>query len=417
MRVLILGAGVVGVTSAYYLAKQGYQVVVVDRQSTVAEETSFANAGQISPGHASPWAAPGIPFKAIKWMMKPHSPFSVRLRSDIFQYQWMAQMLRNCTPARYVVNKERMVRLAEYSRDCLDTLRADTGIEYEARQKGTTQLFRTQQQFDSTAQDIAVLERNGVPYELMGPADIARVEPALAAVADTLVGALHLPNDQTGDCNLFTRNLAAKARDLGVEFRFEQTIESISSSGDRITGVYIDGELETADQYVVALGSYSRLLLEPLGIKTPIYPLKGYTLTVPLTDATMAPQSTIVDETYKVAITRFDQRIRVGGMAHINGFDLTLNPKHRETLEYVFGLLYPRGGDVTQAELWTGLRPATPDGTPIVGKTAYRNLFLNTGHGTLGWTMSCGSASYLADIMSKKIPQISREGLDIFRYC
>ncbi|QEY57899.1 D-amino acid dehydrogenase [Pseudomonas sp. C27(2019)] len=417
MRVLVLGAGVVGVTSAYYLAKQGYQVVVVDRQSNVAEETSFANAGQISPGHASPWAAPGIPFKAIKWMMRAHSPFSVRLRSDIFQYQWLAQMLRNCTSARYTVNKERMVRLAEYSRDCLDALRADTGIEYEGQQKGTTQLFRTQQQFDSTAQDIAVLERNGVPYELMGAADIARVEPALAAVSDTLVGALHLPNDQTGDCNLFARNLAAKARDLGVEFRFEHTIERICSTGDRISGVYINGELETADQYVVALGSYSRLLLEPLGIKTPIYPLKGYTLTMPVTDPAMAPRSTIVDETYKVAVTRFDQRVRVGGMAHIKGFDLTLNPKHRETLEYVMGLLYPRAGDLTQAEFWTGLRPATPDGTPIVGKTAYRNLFLNTGHGTLGWTMSCGSASYLADIMSKKIPQISREGLDIFRYC
>lgn len=416
MRVLVLGAGVIGVTTAYYLAKQGYEVVVIDRQLDVADETSLANAGQISPGHASPWAAPGIPLKAIKWLMQPHSPFSVKLTSDPFQYQWMLQMLRNCTAARYAVNKERMVRLAEYSRDCFDALRADTGIEYEGRQQGTTQLFRSQQQLDSVTQDIAVLERMGVAYELLSTSEIARVEPALAAVADTLVGALYLPNDQTGDCNLFTRNLADMARELGVEFRLGCTVQSICSSGDRITGVYIDDILETADQYVVALGSYSRALLKQLAIKIPVYPLKGYSLTLPIIDPAMAPQSTIVDETYKVAITRFDQRIRVAGMAQISGFDLSLNPKRRETLEYVTGLLYPQGGDFTQAEFWTGLRPATPDGTPIVGKTAYRNLFLNTGHGTLGWTMSCGSASYLTDIISKRTPQIRGEGLDMFRY-
>ena len=417
MRVLVLGAGVIGVTTAYYLARQGYEVVVVDRQLCVADETSFANAGQISPGHASPWAAPGIPLKAIKWLMQRHSPFSVRLTTDPFQYQWMLQMLRNCTAARYAVNKERMVRLSEYSRDGFDALRVDTGIECEGRQQGTTQLFRSQQQVDHAAQDIAVLENMGVPYELLSSNEIARVEPALSAVADTLVGALHLPNDQTGDCNLFTRNLARMAQDLGVEFRLGCTVQSISSSGDRITGVSIDGVLETADQYVVALGSYSRVMLAPLGIKIPVYPLKGYSLTIPITEPSMAPQSTIIDEAYKVAITRFDQRIRIAGMAQISGFDLSLNPKRRETLEYVTGMLFPQGGDLTQTEFWTGLRPATPDGTPIVGKTSYRNLFLNTGHGTLGWTMSCGSASYLADIISKKTPGISREGLDIFRYC
>ena len=416
MRVLVLGAGVVGVTTAYYLAQQGYDVVVVDRQPSVANETSFANAGQISPGYASPWAAPGIPLKALKWMMREHSPFSLRLTADPFQYQWMLQMLRNCTAARYAVNKERMVRMAEYSRDCLYALRADTGIEYEGRQLGTTQLFRTQQQFDAAANDIAVLERSGVPYQLLESRDIASVEPALAAVSDTLTGALHLPNDQTGDCNLFTRNLAQMARALGVEFRFARTVQRINSSGDQITGVLIDGLIETADYYVMAMGSYSRAMLAPLGINLPVYPLKGYSLTVPIVDAAMAPQSTIIDETYKVAITRFDQRIRVGGMAQVSGFDLSLNPQRRETLEYVTGMLYPQGGDLTRAEFWTGLRPATPDGTPIVGPSAYRNLFLNTGHGTLGWTMSCGSASYLADIISKKTPRISSEGLDIFRY-
>lgn len=417
MRVLVLGAGVIGVTTAYYLARQGYQVVVVDRQEDVAEETSFANAGQISPGIAAPWAAPGVPFKAIKWLMQRHAPFSLKLTKDPFQYQWLLRMLRNCTSARYAVNKERMVRMAEYSRDCLDALRAETGIEYEGRQKGTTQLFRTQKQLDHAAQDIAILEQSGVPYELLKPSEIGRVEPALSAVSDTLTGALHVPNDQTGDCNLFTRNLAALARELGVEFRLGCTVQSISSSGDQVTGVMIDGVLETADQYVLALASYSRAMLLPLGIKIPVYPLKGYSLTLPIRNVAMAPQSTVIDETYKVAITRFDQRIRVGGMAQVAGFDLELDPKRRETLEYVTRLLYPQGGDVAQGELWTGLRPATPDGTPIVGHTAYRNLFLNTGHGTLGWTMSCGSASYLADVMRQRIPQISREGLDMFRYC
>jgi D-amino-acid dehydrogenase len=328
----------------------------------------------------------------------------------------MAQMLRNCTAARYAVNKERMVRLSEYSRDCLDELRAETGIAYEGRQLGTTQLFRTQAQVDNAAKDIAVLEASGVPYELLDRDAIARVEPALAGVKDKLAGALRLPNDQTGDCQMFTSKLAQMAKDLGVEFRFGCNIERLDHAGDRINGVWVDGKLETADRYVLALGSYSPQLLKPLGIKAPVYPLKGYSLTVPITNAAMAPTSTILDETYKVAITRFDNRIRVGGMAEIAGFDLSLNPARRATLEMITNDLYPQGGDVSRAEFWTGLRPATPDGTPIVGATAYRNLFLNTGHGTLGWTMACGSGRFLADLMANKRPQISAEGLDISRY-
>lgn len=416
MRVLILGSGVVGTASAYYLARAGFEVVVVDRQNGVALETSFGNAGQISPGYASPWAAPGIPLKAMKWLLQRHAPLAIKPTASLDQYLWMAQMLRNCTASRYAVNKERMVRLAEYSRDCIDELRAETGLTYEGRQLGTTQLFRSQAQVDAAAQDIAVLERAGVPYEVLDRAGIARVEPALAAVADKLAGGLRLPNDQTGDCFLFTNRLAEMARQLGVEFRFGQTIERLESDGERLTGVRIDGKLERADHYVLALGSYSPQLLKPLGIKAPIYPLKGYSLTVPITDASMAPTSTILDETYKVAITRFDNRIRVGGMAEIAGFDLSLNPRRRETLELVTRDLYPQGGDLPRAEFWTGLRPATPDGTPIVGATRYRNLFLNTGHGTLGWTMACGSGRLLADLMAKKRPQIDPQGLDISRY-
>ncbi|MGE6792210.1 D-amino acid dehydrogenase small subunit [Pseudomonas guineae] len=416
MRVMVLGSGVIGTTSAYYLARQGFDVVVVDRQSAPGMETSFANAGQVSPGYASPWAAPGVPLKAIKWLLQKHAPLAIKATADIDQYLWMAQMLRNCTAARYAVNKERMVRLSEYSRDCLDELRAETGIAYEGRALGTTQLFRTQAQLDNAAKDIAVLKQSGVPFELLDRAGIARVEPALAAVTHKLAGALRLPNDQTGDCQMFTSKLAEMALALGVEFRFGQNIQRLDATGDRLNGVWIDGKLETADRYVLALGSFSPQLLKPLGIKAPVYPLKGYSLTVPITNAEMAPTSTILDETYKVAITRFDGRIRVGGMAEIAGFDLSLNPRRRETLEMITADLYPQGGDLTQAEFWTGLRPATPDGTPIVGATRLSNLFLNTGHGTLGWTMACGSGRLLADLMAKKRPQISADGLDISRY-
>jgi len=416
MRILILGSGVVGTTSAYYLAREGFEVTVIDRQSGVAEETSHANAGQISPGYASPWAAPGVPLKAIKWMLQKHAPLSIKPTGDINQYLFMARMLRNCTAARYAVNKERMVRLSEYSRDCMDELRAETGIQYEGRQRGTTQLFRTQAQLDSAAKDIAVLEQMGVPYELLDRNTLASAEPALAKVAHKLSGGLRLPNDQTGDCLMFTRRIAEMARELGVEFRFNQNIERLDYAGDRLNGVWVDGKLETADSYVMALGSYSPHMLAPLGITAPIYPLKGYSITVPVTNSDMAPVSTMLDETYKVAITRFDNRIRVGGMAEIRGYDLKIDPRKGQTLKMIVEDLFPEGADTSTIDLWTGLRPATPDGTPIIGKTRYRNLFLNTGHGTLGWTMSCGSARLLADMMAKKPSAISTAGFDISRY-
>jgi len=416
MRVLVLGSGVIGTTSAWYLRQAGFEVTVVDRQPAPALETSFANAGQLSFGYTSPWAAPGVPLKAVKWLFEEHAPLAIRPTGDLNQYRWLWQMLRNCTSARYAVNKARMVRVSDYSRDCINELRAATGIDYEGRQLGTTQLFRTQQQLDAAAQDIQVLREYGVPYEVLDRQGIARVEPALAGKTEMLVGALRLPEDQTGDCQMFTTKLAALAEAAGVEFRFDQDIASIQTDGDRITGVRINGKLETADHYVLALGSYSPQLLAPLGMQLPVYPLKGYSLTLPITNAAMAPNSTILDESYKIAITRFEDRIRVGGMAEVAGFDLSLESRRRATLEKVVKDLYPDGGDLSKASFWTGLRPATPDGTPVIGATPYRNLFLNTGHGTLGWTMAAGSGRYLADLMSGKKPQISTEGLGIFRY-
>ena len=415
MRVVVLGSGVVGVTSAYYLARAGHKVTVIDREAGPALETSFANAGQISPGYASPWAAPGVPMKAVKWMFQKHAPLAIRLDGTQFQLQWMWQMLQNCTSSRYAVNKGRMVRLAEYSRDCLQALRADTGIQYEGRTGGTLQVFRTQQQFEGAAKDIAVLKDANVPFELLSPAELARAEPALAATAHKLTGGLRLPGDETGDCQMFTTRLAALAEELGVTFRYNTPIDALAMAGGRIAGVQCGSELVRADAFVVALGSYSTRFLTDI-VKIPVYPLKGYSITAPIVNAAAAPVSTVLDETYKIAITRFDDRIRVGGMAEIVGFDRSLRQERRETLEMCVNDLFPGGGDTAKASFWTGLRPMTPDGTPIVGRTPVSNLFLNTGHGTLGWTMSCGSGQLLADLMSGRQPAIQADDLSVHRY-
>ena len=415
MHVLILGSGVIGVTSAYYLARAGHEVTVIDRFSGAAQDTSFANAGQISPGYASPWAAPGIPLKALKWMLQKHAPLSITPDGTAFQLSWMWQMLRNCNAASYAVNKERMVRLAEYSRDCFKTLRTETDIAYEGRQQGTLQIFRTQQQLDEAAKDIQVLKESGVPFTLLGADELGSVEPALASVKHKLHGGLRLPNDETGDCQLFTTRLAQMAEQLGVKFRYGVQVDSLTFAGGKIAGVQCGYEYLQADTYVVALGAYSTNFLRNI-VNIPVYPLKGYSITVPINNVDAAPVSTILDETYKIAITRFDNRIRVGGMAEIVGFNKALNPKRRATLEMVVNDLFPDAGDTSVASFWTGLRPMTPDGTPIVGATSIRNLFLNTGHGTLGWTMSCGSAALLSDLISGQRPAIVADDLAVARY-
>lgn len=415
MHVIVLGSGVIGVTSAYYLAKQGAQVTVLDRQAGPAEETSFGNAGQISPGYSTPWAAPGIPFKAVKWMFQHHAPLAVQLDGSMWQLQWMMQMLKNCSADQYAVNKERMVRVAEYSRDCLRALRDETGISYENRSKGTLQLFRKDAQLEAVQRDIEVLKETGVEFELLDRDGLSKVEPALAEAKDKLVGGLHLPNDETGDCYLFTNALAEHAKTLGVDFQFNQDVEKLIVEGGEIKGVLVNGKVLTADRYVLAFGSYSRDFLKPLHLDLPVYPVKGYSLTVPIIDPSHAPQSTVLDETYKIAITRFDNRIRVGGMAELSGFNLGLNQDRRGTLEMVTRDLFP-GGDLEQASFWTGLRPMTPDSTPIIGPTQYKNLFLNTGHGTLGWTMACGSGKLISDLVLGQTAEISTEGLSLQRY-
>jgi D-amino-acid dehydrogenase len=416
MKVAILGGGVIGVTSAYYLVRAGHEVTVIDRQPAVGLETSFANAGEISPGYASPWAAPGIPRKAIKWLFMEHAPLILRLKADPKMLWWLASLLRNCTSARYALNKGRMVRLAEFSRDRLIELRELTGIEYDHRSQGTLQIFRTQKQFDSIGKDVEVLRSGGVPFEIMDRARCIEVEPGLRSVAEKIVGGLQLPNDETGDCFQFTTRLAALSVAMGVRFQFDTHIDGFQLEGNSINAVTTSEGPISADGYLLALGSYSAGIGRFVGLRLPVYPVKGYSITVPIVDASRAPESTLMDETYKIAITRLGDRIRAGGMAEISGFDNTLHAKRRATLEHSVSSLFPGSADLSAGSFWSGLRPMTPDGTPIIGSTGIDNLYLNTGHGTLGWTMACGSAHIVSDIISGRKPEIDASDLSIDRY-
>lgn len=422
MRILVLGGGVIGTTTAYCLARAGAQVTVVDRQRGPAMETSYANAGQISPGYASPWAAPGLPLKALWWLFQRHAPLSIRPDGTAWQWVWLARMLAECDANRYAVNKERMVRLAEYSRDCLRAWRLAEDWRYEGRSLGTLQIFRTAAQWRAAAKDTAVLDRCQVPYRMMRPEDCIEQEPALASRRDLLTGGLYLPGDETGDCHLFTRHLAQEAEALGVQFLWDTHVEQILQDGQGASGVRVrrgkdaHGEqVLQADAYVVALATGSRACLQALGIEVPVYPVKGYSLTVPITQPGGAPRSTVLDESYKVALTRFDHRLRVGGMAELAGINHRLRPQRRATLEKVVKELFPQAGPVSDGSFWTGLRPMTPDGTPIIGPTALNRLWLNTGHGTLGWTMACGSGQVLTDLLLGRTPAIRADDLGLTR--
>ena len=415
MKITVLGAGVIGVTTAYYLAKSGHAVTVIDRQPGPALETSFANAGEVSFGYCSPWAAPGIPQKALKWLFMEHAPLILRPKIDAAMLSWMLKMLSNCTSGRYAINKSRMLRLADYSRIALADLRSETGIAYDERMQGTLQLFRTQAQLDASAKDVKALAADGIPYEVLDKEGCIRMEPALAAARDKIVGGLLTPKDETGDCFKFTNSLAEKAAALGVVFDYGRTILAIQSDGSKITGVTTDKGVVKSDAYVVALGSYSPIVLKPLGIKLPVYPVKGYSLTIPIVDPSKSPESTVMDETYKNAITRLGDRIRVGGMAEISGYTNDLGQARRRTLEHSVTDLFP-GGDLSKANFWSGLRPMTPDGTPVIGATRLTNLYINSGHGTLGWTMSCGSARMLSDVISGRKPEIETADLALSRY-
>lgn len=417
MKIIVMGAGVIGVTTAWYLAEQGHEVEVIDRQPGVCLETSFANAGQVSPGYSTPWAMPGLPLKAARWMFEKHAPLVVRAAAiNGTMLRFMTQLLSNCTHRAYDINKSRMLRIAEYSRDCLTELRASTGIQYDEGQKGLIQLFRTDKQMEHAYADMRLLEESGITHELLGIDDVLIHEPGLSGARNRLRGGLRLPGDESGDAYLFTQRLAALAAKKGVTFRFRTEVKAVEAASDSILGIRTSTGRLTADAYVVALGSYSPRLLKPVELTLPVYPVKGYSLTVPISDESRVPTSTVNDETYKVAMTRLGDRIRIGGTAELTGWRLKLSQDRRKTLELSFNEMFG-GADLRSARYWTGLRPCTPDGTPIIGPAGrYNNLWLNTGHGTLGWTMACGSGRVLADRISGKRTAIPALDLSLDRY-
>ncbi|SMX26600.1 D-amino acid dehydrogenase small subunit [Pelagimonas phthalicica] len=416
MKVIILGAGVIGVTTAYYLAKQGAEVVVIDRQREAGLETSFANAGELSYGMSSPWAAPGIPKKALKWMLMRYRPLTIWPLLSTTMWSWGLQMLRNCNEASYRINKSRMVRISGYSREALTDLMAEVPIQFDQRELGTLQLFRSEKQVISSKVDQEILEEFGSPFRVLDREGCIDAEPGLKHVSEKFVGGLQLTSDRTGDCRKFTTALASEAEKLGVQFRYNETIKGLRHEASGISAVMTEnGEVE-GDKFVCCLGPFSAVLLRKLGIRLPIYPVKGYSITLPVMDGDAAPQSTIMDESFKVALTRLGDRIRVAGQAEIIGYNKSLGKHATDAVRHVVNDLFPKGGDQSKIEGWTGLRPMTPDGTPILGRTKFNNLFLNTGHGTLGWTMACGSGRAVADLVAEKEPDISFDGLEASRY-
>jgi D-amino-acid dehydrogenase len=420
MHVMILGAGVIGVTTAYYLARAGHQVTLIDRQAEPGVETSFANAGEVSPGLAAPWAAPGMVPKAIKWywhlLTKQRPPLVIYPTIDLWQWRWLIAMLANCTVKAFERNKERMQRLSHYSRACLEQLRKDTGIAYDERMLGTLQLFRTEQEMAGASKDTRVLERLGIAHTLLDVDGCLRHEPGLSRSRDKIVGGLLLSTDETGDCFKFTQALSRIVQGMGVTFRPGVQVHRIDIAGGAVQSLATSEGTLTADAYVLAAGSYSPLLMRPHGVYLPIYPVKGYSVTMPIVSEADAPTSTVMDERHKVAITRLGDRIRAAGIAEISGYNNYLNPDRCETVIHSVADLYPAGGDLKRARFWCGLRPLIPDGTPLVGASPFSNLYFNTGHGTLGWTMSCGSGKLIADVISRADPEIDTEGFTLERY-
>ena len=417
MRVLILGSGIIGTTSAYYLAKQGHDVTVIDRQNSVALETSHANAGQLSYSFSSPWAAPGLPLSLIKWMFSKYPPLIVNPNLNSETVKFLYQMLKNCNSKSYEINKSRMVRVSNFSKKCLLELEKDVDIFYEQRKQGSLLLFKSAKQIENIKKDLSLLEKLNIQYELLDLNGCIQAEPGLHHVKSEFTSGLRFANDCTGNCYLFTNQLYKKCLEMGVKFEFNTQIEDIQIEKERISSIKTNrGEFDS-DSYVVALGSYSSKILSKIGINIPVYPVKGYSITLPVLNNEDAPQSTIIDDTFKIGITRLGNNIRVAGTAHITGYNLELREKSLSLLKYGLNRLFPYATEeCDDMKFWAGLRPNTPDGPPIIGSTPYSNLYLNTGHGTLGWTMSLGSGKLLADIISGIEPEISSEGIDMSRF-
>ena len=410
-KVIVLGAGLLGVTSAYYLRQLGHDVTVVDRQATPAAETSFANGGQISVSHAEPWANPSAPLKVLKWLGQEDAPLLFRVRADMRQWLWGLAFLRECTPARTRHNIEQIVRLGTYSREMLQELRTARGIEYDQRTQGILHFYTSQEEFDGAEAPAAQMRALGCDRRVISADEAVRIEPALEHIRAQLAGATYTAEDESGDANRFARELVERCRADGVEFLMSHTVTALREAGgvvDHVEATDSEGRFQRlrADAYVLAMGSLSPLYAQQLGIRLPIYPAKGYSVTMPVKDASMAHQVSLTDDEYKLVFSRLGNRLRIAGTAELNGYDRDLNRVRCEAIVHRVEELFPGAGDTTQAQFWTGLRPATPSNVPIIGRSKLANLFLNTGHGTLGWTHACGSGKSVARIVSGLEPEL-----------
>ncbi|RZI41373.1 D-amino acid dehydrogenase [Herbaspirillum sp. HC18] len=415
MKVIVLGSGIVGTASAWFLNRSGHEVTVVERQPGAALETSFANGCQISVSHAEPWANPSAPFKILKWLGKEDAPLLFRFRPEWLQWKWGMRFLRECTSARTAANIRQIVAIAEYSRQTLQTVRAETGIEYDQLTRGILHFYTDPREFEHSLAAARLMRELGCPRNSISADEVVKIEPALAGIRNRIVGGDYTATDESGDVYKFTTGLARRAMDAGVDFQFNTTITRLLTEGTgaaaKISGVeVIDAQghhkVLRADAFVVAMGSFSVQLLKPLGIDLLIYPGKGYSATYAITSPEAAPKVSITDDGYKLVISRLGDRLRVAGTCELNGYTRELNTTRCEAITRRTRELFPQACDYDNPVYWTGLRPLTPTNVPYIGRTKVGNLFLNTGHGTLGWTMGCGSGRAIADIVSGRRPDV-----------
>jgi D-amino-acid dehydrogenase len=416
MKVLVLGAGVIGVTSAYFLAKAGHDVTIIDRQSGAARETSFANGGQISPSHAEPWAGPDTLGHIFRWIRHQDAPLKFRMQLDPGFLGWCLKFLSNCRTSRAMVHRKHMMRLSLYSRNCLIKLREETGISYHARQQGILHFYRTSKDFLREQHQAKKMAQLGCPFHLLDRDELAEMEPAFEKSKNKISGALYFPDDESGDAHVFTQELVEISRNLGVKFRFDTNVSQLIEQNGRIVGVETDKGMASADAIVLAMGSYSPALTRPLGLTIPVQPVKGYSITLPIAANQTAPKVSLIDNQQKLVFSRFGNRLRVAGMAETAGFDTSIDMARAQSILKATVELFPDLEGSNDPEYWAGLRPMTPDNAPVIGLTKLKNLYVNTGHGVLGWTMSCGSGQIIADIISGKKPSINLEGLTIDRF-
>lgn len=408
MHIIVVGAGVVGVTTAWYLSNEGHEVTVIERDQGPGLQTSFANAGGVCPSFAGPWAAPGMPLKALRWMFQSSAPLLLRPKLDLAQWRWLWQFMRNCTGPRFAANKARMQEMAHYSLRCLQALRAETGIDYDHGEKGVLQVFATADEYAGGERAAAVLEKLAIPHRLVSVQEAQQIEPALAHSTTPLVGGLYLPEDETGDSYLFTQQLAYLACERGVHFIYDTEVSDLLFDGQgHLQGVQTSHGSEGADACVLACGPYVAPLLARAKLRLPVYPVKGYSMTWQVTDSSRAPQSSLMDEHSKVMITRLGDRIRAAGMAEVTGYDTRLRTPALQSLSARTAALFPGAAHYDEGQAWCGFRPMTPSGPALVGPTRIPGLYLNAGHGSNGWTQACGTSRSLADLICGKEPEIS----------